>query len=114
MSRLELVLCLICAVSITAGQIMLKFAAKEMLNTRSYLDLATSPLIYASFAVYGLAMVLWLYILTRVPLSLAYPFVIMGSGLVFVFAFLIFGEVLTNRQYIGLVIMLVGTIVVYA
>ena len=42
------------------------------------------PLVFAGFALYGLGAVLWLYVLARLPLSAAYPFV--GIGFLFTMA----------------------------
>jgi drug/metabolite transporter (DMT)-like permease len=69
------------------------------------------PLIGA-FAWYGLTALVWFYILTRVPLSLAYPFSIVGSGLVPLVAWLVFKEPLDWRFALGYLLMLTGFAVI--
>ena len=50
----------------------------------------------------------WFYILTRVPLSTAYAFSVIGSGLVPLIAWLVFKEQLTWHFAAGYVLMLAG------
>ena len=65
-----------------------------------------------AFAWYGLTALFWFYILTRVPLSLAYPFSIVGSGLVPLVAWLVFKEPLDWRFAVGYLLMLTGFAVI--
>ena len=65
-----------------------------------------------AFAWYGLTAFFWFYILTRVPLSLAYAFSIVGSGLVPLVAWLVFKEPLDWRFAAGYLLMLTGFAVI--
>ena len=73
--------------------------------------ITNGPLIGA-FAWYGLTALFWFYILTRVPLSFAYAFSIVGSGLVPLVAWLVFKEPLDWRFAVGYVLMLAGFAVI--
>lgn len=73
---------------------------------------ATSPSIILGFGCLGFATVLWLFILTRVPLSSAYPFVALGI-LVTVFAgSVMFSEPISLAKAIGVLLILSGVIMV--
>jgi multidrug transporter EmrE-like cation transporter len=47
-------------------------------------------------------------VLTRIPLSAAYPFSILGSALVPILAWMLFGEQVTMQATLGFAIMLLG------
>jgi drug/metabolite transporter (DMT)-like permease len=54
----------------------------------------------------------WFYILTRIPLSAAYPVAILGSGLVPFFAWIFFRERLSPELLVGLGVMLLGLYII--
>jgi multidrug transporter EmrE-like cation transporter len=62
----------------------------------------------AAFAWYGLSAILWFQILRRVPLTLAYPFSLLGAALVPPLAALVFREPVSPTLAAGYVLMLAG------
>ena len=66
------------------------------------------PWLYMALFVYALATVCWLYILQRIPLSIAYPFSALAMIIVPVLAMIVFGERLNYSYWIGLVLILLG------
>jgi drug/metabolite transporter (DMT)-like permease len=67
-----------------------------------------NPILFGAFALYGASSVLWFFILTRIPLSQAYPIVILGGALVPVFAWMFFREPLSLALLLGYALMLAG------
>ncbi len=65
------------------------------------LAIATSPGVVIGLAMYGLSAVLWLFVLARVDLSVAYAFVALGFLLVMALGVLVFGEPLSARKVLG-------------
>ena len=65
-----------------------------------------------AFAWYGLTSLLWVYILTRAPLSQVYPFSILGAALTPILAVLLFRESLTAQAWLGYAVMLAGFMLV--
>ena len=106
----EIVLCCVFAVALPVGQVMFKWAAlyNARLEGPFALKLLQNWPLMGAFAWYGLTAVFWFYILTRVPLSNAYVFSILGSALVPLLAFAIFKEPLTWRFALGYAVMLGG------
>ena len=92
------------------GQTLFKFAA--VANTKMtgplVLRVVTNLPLLGAFAWYGVTALFWFYILTRVPLSVAYSFSIVGSGLVPLVAWLVFKEPLDWRFAAGYLLMLTG------
>ena len=96
------------------GQTLFKFAAVNNARLQGPLlvKLVTNVPLLGAFAWYGLTALFWFYILTRVPLSLAYAFSIVGSGMVPLVAWWVFKEPLDWRFPVGYLLMLTGFAVI--
>ena len=90
----EALLCAGFAVALPIGQTLFKFAAiyNQRLSGNLIVRLVTNWPLVGAFAWYAATALFWFYILTRVPLSTAYVFSILGSGLVPLIAWLVFKE----------------------
>lgn len=110
----DILLCLAFSIALPVGQVMFKSAAlyNERLSGPLLLRLASNYLLLGAFAWYAATSLVWFYILTRVPLSAAYAFSILGSGLVPVLAWLIFKEQLSWHFALGYALMLSGFLVI--
>jgi len=101
-------------VAIAAGQILFKRAAMQVGTTAGshwLVDLLTLPVMWLALALYGGATILWVKILTTVPLSRAYPFVALAFVLVPAAGYLFFSEPITPRYVIGAAIIIAGVLV---
>ena len=70
------------------------------------------PWLYMALCVYAVATVFWLYILQRIPLTLAYPFSALAMVLVPIIAVYLFGERLTWSYWIGVIFIFTGIIII--
>ena len=70
------------------------------------------PWLYIALCVYALATVFWLYLLQRIPLSLAYPFSAFAMVIVPIVAVLIFGERLNWSYWVGVSFIIIGIIII--
>lgn len=95
---------------LSAGQVLFKHAARVLDITRPATFLSLSLIV--ALALYGVATVCWLFVLSRVSLSAAFPF----YGLVFVLvpllSWMILKEPLNISTLIGSAVIVVGVIVV--
>lgn len=93
-----------------AGQLLFKVAANDIAGKAegSLLQAMTSRWLLLAIAVYAAATALWILVLTREPLSRAYPFVLAGALLVPLLAGPLFGERLPPSYWIGLIAVLIG------
>ena len=114
MTLKEMLLCAGFSLALPIGQTLFKFAAvnNARLQGPLLIKLITNVPLIGAFAWYGLTALFWFYILTRVPLSTAYAFSIVGSGLVPLVAWLVFKEPLGWRMGAGYVLMLAGLAVI--
>ena len=109
---------LIVAVTVNAvvGQLLLKHAiatlgGRAALETMSkfVLDAATSPWMYASFAIQALGYFLWIVLISREKLGVATASVGAGFYILMPFcAWVLFGESLTNVQWLGVGLITAG------
>ena len=114
MTLKEALLCAAFSLALPVGQTLFKFAAVNQAKLQGPLlvKLVTNVPLIGAFAWYGLTALFWFYILTRVPLSTAYAFSIVGSGLVPLVAWLVFKEPLDWRFAVGYLLMLSGFAVI--
>ncbi len=94
MDRLCLVLF---AVLLAGGQVLFKVAARG----ESAGAIVQSPALWGALALYGGSTALWLWILTRVPLSEAYPWSALGAVFVPLLAVLVLGETVRPMFWAG-------------
>ena len=114
MNLKDVALCAGFSLALPIGQTLFKFAAvaNGRMSGPIILRLITNVPLIGAFAWYGLTALFWFYILTRVPLSIAYSFSIVGSGLVPLVAWLVFKEPLDWRFAVGYLLMLAGFAVI--
>jgi len=100
------------ALLLVTGQFLWKLGLQTRPNpfadVSAIVSTLVSPYILAGIAIYGGATVLWLYILSRVPLSVAYPLQSMAYLVAIVAAHFVFGEDLTAGKLVGAVLIMAG------
>lgn len=74
--------------------------------------IASTPLVAVGLLFYVLAAALWLVVLSRVPLSLAYPMVALGYVVVVFLSWFALKEVVPPARWLGLVIICFGVALV--
>lgn len=103
-----------------AAQLLLK-AGAERISTMSFswanafpmgLQLASSPYIVAGMACYVISVVVWIGVLSRVDVSIAYPMVSLGYVVNAIAAYYLFGESLSATRLAGIGIILLGVYMV--
>lgn len=94
---------------LAGGQILFKFAAAglQIDNPRTLL----SWQLLAALTIYGIATLMWLVVLTRLPLSVAFPFYGLTFLLVPMLAALFLGEVFRVQTLIGGLVIMVGVVI---
>lgn len=63
---------------------------------------------------YGFSAVVWLFVLARIDVSVAYPFVSLGFLLTMTLGCTLFGEVFTIRKMMGTLVVMLGVYLVAA
>jgi multidrug transporter EmrE-like cation transporter len=100
-------------VAMAAGQILFKRTAAQMTGVSGawLLELAKLPSMWLALALYAASTLLWVKILTSVPLSRAYPVAALSFILVPAAGYLFFNEPINARLAAGTALIIAGVIV---
>jgi drug/metabolite transporter (DMT)-like permease len=101
-------------VAIATGQILFKRAASQITpgaGSSWLIEVARLPTMWVAVALYAGATLLWVRILTTVPLSRAYPFVALAFVLVPAAGYLFFHESINFRYALGTALIVIGVAV---
>lgn len=100
------------------AQILLKAGMKNFSNIdlknnimQTVLSISLNPYIISGFISYGISIILWLWVLSKVDVSLAYPFQALGYIVVTILAWLIFQENVNMTRIIALIFITLGLII---
>ena len=107
--RIASLLCF--ALLLVAGQILFKYAAVRADPDAMPLSLLNIWLVLA-LGLYGLATLLWVWLLTFTPLAYAYPFAALGFVVVPLAGVYLFDEPLSWRYAVGALLIISGIITI--
>ena len=71
-----------------------------------------TPAVLAGFALYGLSALLWLLVLSKLDVSVAYPFVALGFVVTLLCGALLFGEPVSGLRIAGTLLICAGVVLV--
>lgn len=74
--------------------------------------IASSPWVIGGLGLYFASAAVWLLVLARVPVSVAYPFVGLGFVLTMLFGWLALGELLSAARIAGTALVAVGVVLI--
>ena len=103
-----------------AAQLLLK-AGAERISVLQFswsnvlpmgLQLVTSPHIILGLLFYVISVVVWIAVLSRVEVSVAYPMLSIGYIVNAIAAYYLFGEALTATRFSGIFLILIGVYLV--
>jgi drug/metabolite transporter (DMT)-like permease len=115
-SAVQILLLVGYAVALAGGQVLFKVAALQSPAGVGWLQkvvaLAFNPAFIVAIALYASLSAFWVWLLTTIPLSRAYPFVALAFMLTLLAGVVIFGEPLTGRLLAGGALILIGLAVI--
>ena len=100
-------------ISLAGGQFLFKtvgLAMRGLPLRDGAMRVLQLPALYAALAVYGGATLLWIWILSRVPLIEAYPWVAIGMVLVPLIGWFVFNERVAPLFWLGVALILAGVL----
>ena len=111
MSLVNTAILLVYALGMSLGQVLFKIAAdraKAKAAEGFFASLLTDGFFFLAVITYGALTVVWVWILMRVPLSRAYPFVVLAFVFTPAFAVLFFNESVNVWYFVGLALIVSG------
>ena len=120
MRALELLAVLVSVFLAVVGQLLLKmgmlrvgkFSFNMSTLVYQYIKILLNPFVIAGLVSFFVSMLIWLYVLSRMELSLAYPFVALNYILILFGSYFLFKETITPYKMIGVVVIIVGVYLV--
>ncbi len=98
------------------AQIILKLGMnKYSISSWNYIEiikLFLSPFVITGIAIYIISLIIWLYVLSKVDVSFAYPFLSLGFVLVALIGWMFLGESIGIFKIIGISLIVSGIIFV--
>jgi len=97
-----------------AGQFLIKFGVNQVggleeLGLVKFLTTSfLSPFIFSGLALYGFSAVLWVILLSKLDLSVAYPSLSIGYVLVLLISALFLGEQVSAIRFVGILLIMAG------
>ncbi len=80
-------------------------------RTGVFVAFAMSPLVWLGLFVYGTSAMVWLLVLARVDVGLAYPFVGLGFVVTMLLGWMLYGEDLSIARVLGALLIVSGVVV---
>ena len=120
MRAFDLLAILISVFLAVVGQLLLKmgmlrvgkFSFNISTMVHQYIRILLNPFIIAGLIGFFISMLIWLYVLSRMELSFAYPFVALNYVLILLGSYFLFKETITVYKMIGVVVIIVGVYLV--
>ncbi len=113
---MEYILVVLSVTMTTLGQIFQKLGATrikdEMSAGKSVVAAAANIHIFLGIGALGLGAFLWLMVLSRIELSLAYPMMSLGYVLVTIASKYFFKEKIPMHRYIGIATIILGIVLI--
>lgn len=116
MNPIYLLLILLNTAILVVGQFLWKFGMSkkehDFGSVFQILKVLFSPYIFTGLVMYGVATVIWLFILSKVQLSVAYPLQSLAYIITLFGAYYIFGEPLTFWKVVGVLFIMLGVSII--
>jgi multidrug transporter EmrE-like cation transporter len=118
MSIASVALLLFAVTSAATGQVMLKHGMQVASHRAAkpggslVLSAATSPWVLLGLVVFGISAIAWLAALSRVPLSVAYPFNALGYLVILTASIVILHERASILTWVGSLLVVTGLLIV--
>ena len=108
---MDILLLLLVSLLTSAGQMLQKQAVISWQRApHGHWQKLASPWLLGSIAALGCGMLLWIYLLQRLPLSMAYPMLSLNLVLVLLGSRLFFREPVSSRNWLGAAAIIVGAL----
>lgn len=100
-----------CVLGLAIGQILFKVSATALAESGSFFAFKTAASLLAAMCLYGIASVVWVWMLQRIELGRIYPLMAMAFVLVPLGSHIVFGERFQPQYFVGVAMILGGIII---
>ncbi|UXY15540.1 EamA family transporter [Chitiniphilus purpureus] len=108
---MKILLLLVYVFGMTVGQILFKQVSDSASSGQNiFFHLLRELKFYIAISLYGVLTFYWVWLLDRIPLSSAYPFVALSIALVALIGMIFWGEAVEGLKVLGILLILAGVI----
>jgi drug/metabolite transporter (DMT)-like permease len=104
---LSLLSSVLCA---AAGQILLRLGAANRTDLLAFLN----PWLFGGLFLYGLSTMLWVFVLSKLSLTVVYPFTALTIAVVYLAAIFFLGETMNAGKMLGIALIMAGLGAIWA
>lgn len=97
-----------CVIGLAIGQLLFKLSAIRLNAAGQYLSWSAAGTLASAVVLYGITSIVWVWVLQRMELGRAYPFMALAFVLVPIGSYFAFGEQFSPRYFIGICLIMVG------
>ncbi len=112
MTSISFIVIIFCVAGISAGQILFKLASRALNGGQPLIHALVSPYFIFGILIYGAATLAWIWQLSKVDLSRAYPLMTLSFIFVPLMSTYVLGESISPRYWVGLALILLGLYVI--
>jgi multidrug transporter EmrE-like cation transporter len=99
------------------GQVLMKMGLNQVgsisgVNVSAFFSMVFNPLVFSGIASYGIGFIAYLFALTKLDQSFAYPMFALGYVLVPVFNWVVMHEPFSVTRLIGIFVVIAGVILI--
>lgn len=100
-----------CVIGIAVGQILFKLSSSALSKSGSLFSFETLHILVPALALYGVTTLAWIWVLQKIELGKAYPFMALAFALVPIGSHFLLGEKFNFSYFIGVALIMVGIII---
>ena len=113
---IKIFLLLIYVLGMIIGQILFKKISILLTNESSFLEkfenLIFNPLFIFGITLYGVLTIYWIWLLSKFPISVAYPFSSLSIAIIVLLGWFNWGEKFSYYKLIGVIMIIIGVVLV--
>ena len=116
MPSIPVILAILTAFSMAAGQMLFKLAATSLQGGSGrdwFFQLLCNPFLLGAVFLYAVTILVWVYILRSLPLSLAYPLTALSYVIVPALSYFFLQEKIGWQMAVGSVVIIVGVVITH-
>jgi len=110
MGLVQYIALILCVIGIAIGQILFKLASHALGTRANLMALISSPYLIGGGMLYVAATFAWIWLLARVELSQAYPFMALSFVIVPLLSVFFLGEHVSYRYWLGIALIVAGIV----
>jgi multidrug transporter EmrE-like cation transporter len=103
-----------CTLLLATGQLLFKqvgLSIRGQALPAALISLAGNTTFYLVLAIYGVATLLWIWLLSRIPLAQAYPWTALSVVVVPMLSIMLFGEMVRPLFWVGVALIAAGIVI---